>query len=96
MQCVFCSSHLCVLPTAAGRLEMSISPSPSPDNLRICLVGDIINDEETVEAARSFNVPVITSENGLDALNDFEWRTFFVLKDFEGPIYDAIHKNKQW
>lgn len=76
--------------------EMSISPSPSPENLRICLVGDVVNDAETVEAARCFNVPVITSENGLDMLNDCEWRTFFVLKDFEDPIYDAIHRNKQW
>ncbi|XP_054086250.1 protein ECT2 isoform X2 [Zeugodacus cucurbitae] len=75
--------------------KMSISPSPSPENLRICLVGDVVNDAETVEAARSFNVPVITSENGLDVLNDYEWRTFFVLQDFEGPIYDAIHRNKQ-
>ncbi|XP_049314353.1 protein ECT2 isoform X2 [Bactrocera dorsalis] len=74
---------------------MSISPSPSPENLRICLVGDVVNDTETVEAASCFNVPVITSENGLDVLNDYEWRTFFVLKDFEGPIYDAIHRNKQ-
>nr|XP_036214948.1 protein ECT2 isoform X1 [Bactrocera oleae] len=78
-----------------SKSEMSISPSPSPENLRICLVGDVVNDTETVEAARFFNVPVITSENGLDALNDYEWRTFFVLKDFEGPIYDAIHRNKQ-
>ncbi|XP_039964790.1 protein ECT2 isoform X2 [Bactrocera tryoni] len=78
-----------------SKSEMSISPSPSPENLRICLVGDVVNDTETVEAARCFNVPVITSENGLDVLNDYEWRTFFVLKDFEGPIYDAIHRNKQ-
>ncbi|XP_036338298.1 protein ECT2 isoform X1 [Rhagoletis pomonella] len=78
-----------------SKSEMSISPSPSPENLRICLVGDVVNDAETVEAARCFNVPVITSENGLDVLNDYEWRTYFVLKDFEGPIYDAIHKNKQ-
>uniref|UniRef100_A0A0K8VQ84 Protein ECT2 n=1 Tax=Bactrocera latifrons TaxID=174628 RepID=A0A0K8VQ84_BACLA len=78
-----------------SKSEMSISPSPSPENLRICLVGDVVNDTETVEAARCFNVPVITSENGLDVLNDYAWRTFFVLKDFEGPIYDAIHRNKQ-
>ncbi|XP_067646398.1 uncharacterized protein pbl isoform X1 [Eurosta solidaginis] len=78
-----------------SKSEMSISPSPSPENLRICLVGDIIDDAETFEAARSFNVPVITSENGLDVLSDYEWRTYFVLRDFESPIYDAIHKNKQ-
>ncbi|XP_053956531.1 protein ECT2 isoform X1 [Anastrepha ludens] len=78
-----------------SKSEMSISPSPSPENLRICLVGDVVNDAETVEAARCFNVPVITSENGLDVLNDSEWRTYFVLKDFEGPIFDAIHKNKK-
>ncbi|KAM7359031.1 epithelial cell transforming 2 pebble isoform 2-T2 [Cochliomyia hominivorax] len=75
--------------------EMSISPSPSPENLRICLVGDVINDTATVEAAQTFGVPVITSETGLELINDYDWRTYFILNDFESPVYEAIHKSKQ-
>lgn len=75
---------------------MSISPSPSPENLRICLLGDVVNDPETVEAAHTFGVPIVTSETGLELVNDYDWRTYFVLRDFESPIYEAIHKSKQW
>ncbi|XP_011293557.1 protein ECT2 isoform X2 [Musca domestica] len=75
--------------------EMSISSSPSPENLRICLVGDVIQNDAAVEAAHTFGVPVITSETGLELINDCDWRTYFVLNDFEGPVYEAIHKSKQ-
>ncbi|XP_065360753.1 protein ECT2 isoform X2 [Calliphora vicina] len=78
-----------------SKSEMSISPSPSPENLRICLVGDVINDAATVEAAQTFGVPIITSETGLELINDYDWRTYFILNDFESPVYDAIHKSKQ-
>ena len=74
--------------------EMSISPSP--ENLRICLVGNVVNDADTVLAAQSFGVPVITSETGLEIINDDDWRTHFILDSFEGPIYETIHRNKQW
>lgn len=75
---------------------MSISPSPSPESLRICLVGDAINDASIVEAAQTFGVPVITSETGLELINDYDWRTYFILSEFESPAYEAIHKSKQW
>ncbi|XP_046807865.1 protein ECT2 isoform X1 [Lucilia cuprina] len=78
-----------------SKSEMSISPPPSPENLRICLVGDVINDASTVEAAQTFGVPIITSETGLELINDCDWRTYFILNDFESPVYDAIHKSKQ-
>lgn len=74
---------------------MSISPSPSPENLRICLVGDAVNDAATVAAAHSFGVPVITSETGLEIINDYDWRTYFIVRDFESSLYEAIHKSKQ-
>ena len=74
--------------------EMSISPSL--ENLRLCLVGNVINDPETLAAAQSFGVPVITSETGLEIMNDDDWRTHFVLDSFEGSIFDTIHKSKQW
>ncbi|XP_061392978.1 protein ECT2 [Musca vetustissima] len=74
---------------------MSISSSPSPENLRICLVGDVIQNNAAVEAAHTFGVPVITSETGLELINDYDWRTYFILNEFEGPVYEAIHKSKQ-
>ncbi|XP_037958476.1 protein ECT2 isoform X2 [Teleopsis dalmanni] len=76
------------------KCEMDISP-PIIDNIRICLVGDVVNDAELVEVARSFNVPVLTSENGLELINDNDWRTYFILSEFEGPTFEAIHENKQ-
>ncbi|XP_055841169.1 protein ECT2 isoform X2 [Episyrphus balteatus] len=72
--------------------EMSISPSP--ENLRICLLGCVVDDNSIVEAAKTFGVPVLTSETGLEILTDNEWTTYFVMKEFDGPIYEAIHKSK--
>ncbi|XP_013101165.1 protein ECT2 isoform X3 [Stomoxys calcitrans] len=79
----------------SSKYEMSISSSPSPENLRICLVGSVVQNDAAVEAAHTFGVPVITSETGLELVNDYDWRTYFILNDFEGPVYEAIHKSKQ-
>ncbi|XP_075160430.1 epithelial cell transforming 2 pebble isoform X3 [Haematobia irritans] len=79
----------------SSKYEMSISSSPSPDNLRICLVGNVVQNDAAVEAAHTFGVPVITSETGLELINDCDWRTYFILNEFEGPVYEAIHKSKQ-
>lgn len=76
-----------------SRLEMSImSKLPT----RICLVGGAGQDAATLQAAESFGMPVIHSETGLDILNDMEWRTYYVLQDFEDEIFEAIHKQKEW
>lgn len=73
--------------------EMSImSKLPT----RICLVGEAGRDAETLQAAESFGMPVIQSETGQDIISDMDWRTFYVLQDFEGEIFDAIHKQKEW
>lgn len=61
---------------------------------RICLVGDIAENQELVVAARTFNVPVMTSETGAEFIDDDTWTTYFVLADFEGPIFDGISKAK--
>ncbi|KAH8278203.1 hypothetical protein KR044_002039, partial [Drosophila immigrans] len=72
--------------------EMSImSKLPT----RICLVGEAGRDAGTLQAAESFGIPVIQSQTGLDIINDMEWRTFYVLQDFEDEIFDAIHKQKE-
>ena len=63
-------------------------------NKRICLVGTVVDDKDTLAAAQSFNVPVITSETGSEYIADNSWITYFVLHDFEGPMYEAINKMK--
>ncbi|KAL9928039.1 protein ECT2-like [Glossina fuscipes fuscipes] len=73
---------------------MSVSAS-TPVNIRICLVGEVAKDKSCCEAARTFGVPVITSETGLELIADNDWRTYFVLEDFETPIYTALLETKQ-
>uniref|UniRef100_A0A1B0B5F2 Uncharacterized protein n=1 Tax=Glossina palpalis gambiensis TaxID=67801 RepID=A0A1B0B5F2_9MUSC len=77
-------------------MEMSMLSPFTPVNIRICLVGEVAEDESCCEAARTFGVPVVTSETGLELINDYAWRTHFILKDFETTLYSAIHKSKQW
>ncbi|XP_030571503.1 protein ECT2 isoform X1 [Drosophila novamexicana] len=75
-----------------SKTEMSImSKLPT----RICLVGEAGKDADTLQAAESFGMPVIHSETGLDVINDMDWRTFYVLQDFEDDIFDTIHKQKE-
>ncbi|XP_064548144.1 protein ECT2 isoform X4 [Drosophila montana] len=75
-----------------SKTEMSImSKLPT----RICLVGEAGKDADTLQAAESFGMPVIQSETGLDIINDMDWRTFYVLQDFEDEIFDTIHKQKE-
>lgn len=58
--------------------------------LRICLVGTVVDDAPTVTAARSFGVPVVTSETGDEFIGDTAWTTYFILRDFDGPMFEAI------
>ncbi|XP_030384940.1 protein ECT2 isoform X3 [Scaptodrosophila lebanonensis] len=74
-----------------SKCEMSITTLPT----RICLVGAAGDDTSTVAAAESFGIPVIVSPTGLDLVNDMDWRTFYVLPDFECETFEAIHKLKQ-
>ncbi|KAH8246162.1 hypothetical protein KR038_001172, partial [Drosophila bunnanda] len=71
--------------------EMSITTLPS----RICLVGTVGQDADTLQAAESFGLPIVTSETGLDLVGESDWRTFYVLDDFEGASFEAIHKQKE-
>lgn len=69
-----------------------MSVSPVPENVRICLVGDVSQDKATVEAAEKFRVPIVTAERGTELLDDHEWTTYFVMRDFEGADFEAIRK----
>ncbi|XP_058457898.1 protein ECT2 isoform X2 [Malaya genurostris] len=74
---------------------MSISPPPAPpENARICLVGSVAQDKPTLVAAQSFQVPIVTSETGAELLTDTNYITYFILNQFEGPVYDNIYRSK--
>lgn len=69
-------------------------PKASPGNIRICLVREVVDDQETLSAAKHFGVPLVTSETGEEfALGNHEWTTYFILKDFEGPLFEALSKS---
>lgn len=71
-----------------------ISANTKKSMQRICLVGIVVDNQESLKYAQSFNVPVITSETGGEFISDDSWSTYFVLNSFEGPIFEAIHKTK--
>ncbi|XP_052846839.1 LOW QUALITY PROTEIN: protein ECT2 [Drosophila gunungcola] len=71
--------------------EMSITALPT----RICLVGGVGQDADTLRAAESFGMPIVTSDTGLEIIGESDWRTFYVLDDFEGASFEAIHKQKE-
>uniref|UniRef100_A0A1A9ZMJ2 Uncharacterized protein n=1 Tax=Glossina pallidipes TaxID=7398 RepID=A0A1A9ZMJ2_GLOPL len=77
------------LKTQQGKRKTTVSAT-TPVNIRICLVGEVANDTSCCEATGTFNLPVLTSETGLELIADNDWRTYFVLKDSETPIYTAI------
>lgn len=59
---------------------------------RICLVGPVAENQESVEAANVFNVPVLKSETGKEFISDETWTTYFIISCFEGRIFDEIYK----
>lgn len=74
--------------------KMEKSTKPIDNRQRICLIGSVCNDEPTILAAQSFNVPVLTSETGAEYIADTEWTTYFVMNAFDGEHFDAIRKSK--
>nr|CAD7443459.1 unnamed protein product [Timema bartmani] len=62
---------------------------------RICLVGKTRTDANVISAAQKFGVPVVSSETGAEFLNDGSWDTVYVVGDFSGPVYEAIHRSEQ-
>jgi hypothetical protein len=61
---------------------------------RICLVGALAGDDELIKAAQNLDISVISSNTGLELLSDSSWKTYFILDDFHGKVYDAIYKAK--
>ncbi|XP_018346083.1 PREDICTED: protein ECT2 isoform X3 [Trachymyrmex septentrionalis] len=64
-----------------------------PRKKRICLVGTACNDPALNVAAQQFKVPILKSETGTEYVEDTTYNTYFILKQFEGPEYDALCKS---
>uniref|UniRef100_A0A2Z5U608 Protein ECT2 n=1 Tax=Reticulitermes speratus TaxID=60591 RepID=A0A2Z5U608_9NEOP len=76
--------------------EQSVcSTSLSRTRSRICLIGEFGNDSRIFDDAQAFDVPVVLSATGAEFINDGSWDTVFVLEEFSGPVYDAIHRSEQ-
>lgn len=66
---------------------------PLPLDKRICLVGSVKEDPVTCRAAQAFGIPILTSDTGLEYVNDVSCTTIFILDDFEGSNVKELHKN---
>ncbi|CAH0556413.1 unnamed protein product [Brassicogethes aeneus] len=66
----------------------------APVDRRICLVGDLQNDDKLHTVAESFGVPVVTSSDGREYVDE-KCSTVFVIKQFHGEIYNVLSKYKQ-
>lgn len=73
---------------------MSISPPPTREQVRVCLVGAVAHDKATLAAVHSLKLPLILSETGAEYLTDTSMVTYFVLNQFDGPVYEAIYRSK--
>jgi hypothetical protein len=61
---------------------------------RICLVGNVSQNESIIEAAKEFNVPVLHSETAVELIADTKWQTYFIVNDFEGRTFEVLSKSK--
>lgn len=66
----------------------------SADSSRICLVGSSSEDQDVADAAERFNVPIMSSETGEEFIQS-SITTYFILPEFEGPIFENIYKHRK-
>lgn len=71
----------------------NVKTSDSDTRKRICLIDKLAQDEDILAASKLFKVPVITSETGEELVDDRSWMTYFVVSEFEGPVFDSLHKS---
>lgn len=71
--------------------ESDVHPMPKQ---RICLVGTVADDENVKIAAESFNIPVVTSETGIEYIKDTDIITYFILNEFSGENFNAIRESE--
>lgn len=66
-----------------------------PLDKRLCLIGQLRNDETICKGAQYFNYPVITSDTGLEILNDHSCCTIFVVDTFESDFFEKFQQHKR-
>ena len=64
-------------------------------NRRICLVGNLAENVALRTVAESFRVPVVSSGDGKDCIQEDCYGTIFVLEQFDGDVYSCLCKQKQ-
>ncbi|KAF5305669.1 hypothetical protein FQA39_LY09158 [Lamprigera yunnana] len=74
---------------------IKIDAKQLPLDKRICLLGSLVTDSSICSAAHTFGVPVVTSQNGLDYINDHSCKTIYVLDTFDDDRYNALYKHRQ-
>lgn len=68
---------------------------------RLCLAGSVSRDPGAGRAAAAFGLPVLLHEAAEEVLllagqpPDIAPRTYFVLNEFAGPVFDHLCKAKQ-
>ncbi|XP_014232915.1 protein ECT2 isoform X1 [Trichogramma pretiosum] len=79
--------------TDEGHYYYTNNYSTIPRKKRICLVG-VANDNPALgAAAHHFDVPVLKSETGVELVDDTTYCTYFILTEFETPIFDVLYKS---
>lgn len=64
----------------------------SAEETRMCIVGSLQNDKNLIEAAQSFNVPIVCSDDGSEYMDDDTFDTGYVLTEFDGDVYNKLRK----
>lgn len=66
-----------------------------PLDTRLCLVGPLAVDPDICSCAQTFGVPVISSDDGLQYLEDRSCKTIYVLNTFDDDLYNTLYKQRQ-
>ena len=59
------------------------------------MIGNLRHDDNICKASQFFNYPVITSETGLEILDDHSCCTIFVIESFDGDFYKKFQEHKR-
>nr|CAI5842869.1 unnamed protein product [Callosobruchus analis] len=68
---------------------------PASLSTRLCLVGNLADDPALRTIAESYGVPVVTSKDGQEYSHDDSCSTIFVLENFEGNVFEKLHKSRK-
>lgn len=61
---------------------------------QICLIGKLGQDPNFIEISEGFGVPVRISETGEEFLTDKLSVTYFIIDEFEGPVFENLLKSE--